>query len=184
MTSTLRRAVGLTVLTALVAVWAVTLRPQPLGGPALFVAVRGSSMLPTYESGDLVVIESAAHYAVGEVVAYRVPSGEVGAGKVVIHRIVGGNARDGFILKGDHNTASDPWSPRQADIAGAAALRLPGGGRIISLVRQPVILAGLAASIVVALVVARPTPPRRVPTTTPRRRRPRPRAPAPSGVDH
>jgi signal peptidase len=157
----LRRAVSVGLLGLLVAVWAFTLRPQAIGGPAVFVAVRGSSMLPAYRSGDLVVVEAAAHYAVGEVVAYRVPQGQVGAGKVVIHRIVGGTAENGFVMQGDHNTAPDPWSPRQRDMVGLATLRLPNAGGVISLVRQPVILAGLAAALMVTFVLARPTPPRR-----------------------
>jgi signal peptidase len=157
----LRRAVSVGLLGLLVAVWAFTLRPQAIGGPAVFVAVRGSSMLPAYQNGDLVVVEAAAHYAVGEVVAYRVPQGQVGAGKVVIHRIVGGTAENGFVMQGDHNTAPDPWSPRQGDMVGLATLRLPHAGGVISLVRQPVILSGLAAALMVTLVLARPSPPRR-----------------------
>ena len=153
-----RRAISLVLLSTLVAVWAVTLRPQAIGGPAVFVAVRGSSMLPTYKNGDLVVVQSAAHYTVGEVVAYRVPAGEVGEGKVVLHRIVDGDSVHGFILQGDHNTAPDPWSPTQGDMVGIAAMRLPHAGSVINLVRQPVILAGLAAGIMVALILARPLP--------------------------
>jgi signal peptidase len=157
----LRRAVSLALLSTLVVVWALTLRPQAIGGPAVFVAVRGTSMLPTYLNGDLVVVQSSSHYAVGEVVAYRVPHGEVGAGKVVIHRIVGGTAADGFVLRGDHNTAPDPWSPKQGDMVGVATFRLANVGGLISLVRQPVILAGLAAALMVTFILARPTPPRR-----------------------
>jgi signal peptidase len=160
MTRIVRRAIALVLLCGLVAVWAVTLRPQAIGGPAVFVAVRGSSMLPTYENGDLVVVESAAHYAIGEVVAFRVPAGEVGEGKVVLHRIVDGDAEHGFVLQGDHNTAPDPWFPRQADIVGIAAWRLVHVGSVINLVRQPVILAGLAAAIMVTFILARPLPPR------------------------
>src|SRR5206468_6212966 len=123
-TRILRRAIGVVLLTALVAVWAFTLRPQAIGGPAVFVAVRGSSMFPAFQNGDLVVVESASHYAIGEVAAYRVPQGQIGAGKVVIHRIVGGTAADGFVMQGDHNTAPDPWSPRQRDMVGLATFRL------------------------------------------------------------
>ena len=158
---TFRRAVSVALLSALVVVWAFTLRPQAIGGPAVFVAVRGSSMLPAYQNGDLVVVESASHYAIGEVVAYRVPQGQIGAGKVVIHRIVGGNPDDGFVMQGDHNTAPDPWSPRQRDLVGLATFRLSNAGGVISLVRQPVIFAGLAASVMVTLFLARPTPPKR-----------------------
>lgn len=154
------KAASLTVVAAVIVVWAFTLRPQALGGPAVFVAVRGSSMLPTYEHGDLVVVESAATYHVGDVVAYRVPAGNIGAGKIVMHRIIGGDGTSGWRLQGDHNTAPDPWQPRQADMVGVAMWRLPNAGRLIVLVQQPVILAGLASAIVVTVFVARPPRPR------------------------
>ena len=153
-------AAGLTFVAAVMVIWAVTLRPQVLGGPAMFVAVRGSSMLPTYEHGDLVVVQSATGYKVGAVVAYRVPAGEIGAGRVVIHRIVAGDPSAGFTLQGDNNSAPDPWRPTQADMVGIAAFRVSHAGRIISLVRQPAILAGLASAIVVTVFLARPPRPR------------------------
>lgn len=152
---------SLTLVGTVVVVWAFTLRPQALGGPAVFVAVRGSSMLPTYQHGDLVVVESVAHYSVGEVVAYRVPAGQIGAGKIVIHRIIGGDAARGFTLQGDHNTTPDPWSPREGDMVGVATFRLPNAGRLIALVRQPAILAGLAAALMVTVILARPPGPSR-----------------------
>lgn len=154
------RAASLTFVAAVMLIWAVTLRPQALGGPAMFVAVRGSSMLPAYEHGDLVVVQSAADYKVDDVVAYRVPAGEVGAGRVVIHRIVAGDATAGFTLQGDNNGAPDPWHPREADMVGVAAFRVPHAGRIITLVQQPAILGGLASAIVVTVVLARPPRPR------------------------
>ena len=158
----LRRAATVTFIVLLVTLWAVTLRPQAFGGPATFVAVRGSSMLPTYEHGDLVVVESVMTYEVGQVVAYRVPAGEVGAGHIVIHRIVAGDSTNGFTMQGDHNTAPDPWLPKQDDMVGIASFRLPNAGRLISLVQQPVILGGLASAIVVTVLLARPpSPPRK-----------------------
>jgi signal peptidase len=152
----LYKAATITIIAVVVMLWAVTLRPQVLGGPATFVAVRGSSMLPTFEHGDLVVVESVAMYQVGQVVAYRVPAGEVGAGHVVIHRIVGGDAAHGFTMQGDHNTAPDPWLPKQADMVGLASFRVANAGRLIGLVQQPVIMGGLASAIVVTVLLARP----------------------------
>jgi signal peptidase I len=159
MSRRVRKAATLTLIAAAIVVWALTLRPQVLGGPAVFVAVRGSSMLPTYEHGDLVVVQSAAAFEVGDVVAYRVPAGEVGAGKIVIHRIVDGDAANGFTLKGDHNTAPDPWHPKRADMVGIATFRLSNAGRLIGLLQQPLILAGLASAIVVTVFLARPARP-------------------------
>jgi len=63
------RVVSLVLLAAALAVWVVVLRPQSLGGSALYIVVRGSSMRPTYETGDLVVVQSAAAYSVGEFVS-------------------------------------------------------------------------------------------------------------------
>lgn len=150
------RAATIAIIAVVVMLWAVTLRPQVLGGPATFVAVRGSSMVPTFQHGDLVVVESVGTYEVGQVVAYRVPAGEVGAGHVVIHRIVGGDAIRGFTMKGDHNTAPDPWRPKQADMVGVASFRVANAGRLINLVQQPVIMGGLASAIVVTVLLAQP----------------------------
>ena len=65
---------------ASVALWLLLLRPQALGGPAAYLVIRGDSMLPTYESGDLLILHAADRFGVGDVVAYRVPEGEFGEG--------------------------------------------------------------------------------------------------------
>ncbi len=44
-------------------------------------------------------------------------------------------------------------------MVGTAGLRLPHVGSAVNLVRQPIILAGLAAAVMVTLVLARPLPP-------------------------
>src|SRR6266571_1992159 len=75
--------------------------PQSLDGRADWVLVSGTSMLPHLRTGDLVLVEHRSSYHVGEVVAYRVPKGQIGAGFVVIHRIIGGNGSTGWTMKGD-----------------------------------------------------------------------------------
>ncbi len=147
-----RVAVALTVA----ALWLMLLRPQALGGPAAYLVVRGDSMLPTYESGDLLILHSAPEYADGDVIAYRVPKGEFGEGHLVVHRIVGGNADAGFVLEGDNNLAPDPWQPRPIDVVGRPWVAVPRAGAVVAWARQPIILGALAASMMVAFVVARP----------------------------
>ena len=174
----IRRLFGLGLLAAAVAVWVVALRPQALGGPALYIVVRGSSMLPTYETGDLVVLQSASSYTVGDIVAYRVPEAEIGGGHIIIHRISGGEGDAGFAVKGDNNPAVDPWAPRTSDIAGKAWWVIPGLGRVIAFIHQPVIAGALAAALMVAFILARPSrsmPPRApaAPTFASRPSRPR-----------
>lgn len=146
---------ALALMLAVVAVWAVALRPQALGGPALFVVVRGDSMLPTYDTGDLLVLRPAASYAAGDVIAYRVPAGELGEGHLVVHRIVDGDATAGFVAQGDNNPAPDPWALKASDITGSPWLVVPFAGRLIAWLQQPVVAAALGASLMVTWVLAR-----------------------------
>lgn len=159
MSGRLRKLATLAILLALVAAWAVALRPQALGGPALFVIVRGDSMLPTYDTGDLLLLRPGPSYAVGDVVAYRVPAGELGEGRLVVHRLVGGDAIAGFVPQGDNNPAPDPWAPRASDIAGSPWLVVPFAGRLIAWLQQPVVAGALAASLVVMWIIARQSAP-------------------------
>jgi signal peptidase I len=158
-----RRVLSIALTAALVAVWFVLFRPSALGGWVTYVVIRGDSMLPTYEPGDLVVLTPRASYGDGDVVGYRVPAGELGAGLLVVHRIVDA-AGDRFILRGDNNPAPDPWEPRAHDVAGTVVAAAPGLGRTLAWIRQPAVIAAAAAAIVVWLVARRPTtaPVRRV----------------------
>jgi signal peptidase len=119
--------------------------PQSLGGRADWVMVSGTSMLPRLHTGDLVLVERRSSYHVGEVVAYRVPKGQVGAGHVVIHRIVGGNGRTGWRMKGDNRTAPDLWYPTNHDVVGAKQLRIPDAWFVLRIFHMPVLLALFAA---------------------------------------
>ena len=135
--------------------WFVWLRPVALGGPATYVLVRGDSMEPTYHGGDLVVLERAPTYVAGEVVAYRVPQGELGAGRLVIHRIVAIDGRGVLELQGDNNPSMDPWQPTRADVAGHAAFAIPAVGSVLALLARPAVAAALAVSLLVALGIDR-----------------------------
>jgi signal peptidase len=137
-----------TVTLALVVAWALVLRPQILGGPASYVIVSGRSMEPTLRTGDLVVGLERSSYRAGDVVAYRVPKGDPGAGALVIHRITGGSAPSGYVTQGDNRDGADEWRPKPDDVLGRSALTLPRVGLLFMWVRTPLglaIAAGLAA---------------------------------------
>ncbi|HHX65875.1 MAG TPA: hypothetical protein GX702_13415 [Chloroflexi bacterium] len=126
-------------------VWFLFLRPAALGGPASYIIVSGSSMRPTLEDGDLVVVRRQPTYAVGDVVAFRTDQGNV------IHRIVGGSPEEGYLLQGDNRDYADEWRPRVEDVLGRRWLHLPSGGRALPSLRQPYFMAALTGGL--ALIV-------------------------------
>jgi signal peptidase I len=161
----LRRGGELLALVALTAVLVCTW-PQSLGGRVAYIMVSGHSMEPTMHLGDLAVLRRQSTYRVGEIVVYHVPDGEVGAGALVIHRIVGGSARSGFTTRGDHNGYDDPWHPHTNNIVGTRWALLRGAAHYFSDLRGPLPLATFAAAL--AMVAAYGLlKPRGRPTATP-----------------
>ena len=161
-------AASIALLIVLCIFWAMFLRPQSLGGSAGYVLVSGKSMLPLYHTGDLVLVEHQSSYHVGEVIAYRVPKGDVAAGAQVIHRIVGGDAKHGWVVQGDNRSAPDVWRPKQGDIVGAKAVRFPSAAVVLGFLRSPLLLGILAASFVFVHVFLRGKPEGELESTHPR----------------
>jgi signal peptidase len=147
--------------------WAMFLRPQSLGGPAGYVLVSGKSMLPLYQTGDLILVRHKQTYTIGDIIAYRIPKGDAMAGAQVIHRIIGGNATHGFVVQGDNRTAPDVWRPKPGDIVGSAQLKIPQAVVLLQYLRSPLLLGLLAASFVFVFLLtggkneqgAEPAPP-------------------------
>src|SRR3954468_22850340 len=148
------KAAGFAIVVLVVLFWAQYLRPQTLGGNAGYVLVSGQSMEPRYHTGDLVLVLRHRTYHPGELIAYRVPKGDPMAGAQVIHRIVGGDAKHGFVVRGDNRTAPDVWRPKPGDIIGAKALRIPDAVFVLHCLRSPVFLGILAAALVFVYVFA------------------------------
>ena len=148
-----RSALGSLAGVVVLAGWFVFLRPAALGGPAGYVLVRGVSMQPTYQGGDLVIVRPQRRYAAGDIVAYRVPAGEPGAGIQVIHRITGRMPDGRFNLLGDDNDAPDDWHPSETDVVGKAWLRIPKAGLLLAALHAPVPLASLGTGITVAIIL-------------------------------
>ena len=137
---------------------AVLFLPDVLGGRASYIIVSGESMEPRYETMDLVVMRRTGAYAPGDLITYRIPEGDAGAGHQVIHRVVGGNGTSGYVTQGDNKANPDLWHPTDVDVVGEEWFGLPGVGRWLLWLRQPHVFGALAAAIVVASIVARPDP--------------------------
>jgi signal peptidase I len=140
-----RRYVTWVTTIALVLGWFIFLRPDILGGSTAYVLVSGDSMKPTLEDGDFVIARRQDVYGEGDIAVYRIPEGDVGAGSLIIHRIVGGSAEDGYILRGDNRTTDDLWRPQPDDIAGKLWLYIPAVGKAIPYLRSPLVVALFAA---------------------------------------
>jgi signal peptidase I len=167
----LARVGGWVVIALIVVGWGLLFRPQFLGGPAAYVMVSGTSMEPVLHTGDLVIAHRRSHYRVGDTVLYRVPKGETGAGALIIHRIIGGSRRSGWMVKGDNRDTPDLWRPKSNEVIGSRWVRVPAVGRVLAYAMTPLALASL--STVLALLFGLPTAVLRA-VDTPSRRRPRP----------
>lgn len=139
-----RAIVNLVVTLALIASWFLLLAPQSLGGPIAYVLVSGESMEPTLHDDDFVIAGRQDSYAHGDIVVYRIPESETGAGGLVIHRIIGGSGRHGYVLQGDNRTTPDLWRPRSTDIAGRVLVTIPMAGELLPFLRSPLLVASFA----------------------------------------
>jgi signal peptidase I len=112
-------------------------------GRVAYEVTEGTSMEPTYHSGDLVVTARTDSYRIGDIVAYRNNNEE----HVILHRITGGDAA-GFVLKGDNNQSSDSTKPAADEVIGRAVLHIPNVGAVL----RPPISHGLLGGLVLILV--------------------------------
>jgi signal peptidase I len=112
-------------------------------------------MKPTMNHGDLVVVKRQPSYHAGEIVAYRVPKDQPGAGTLVIHRVIGTAPDGGYVLRGDNRRRPDIWRPRASDIEGELRMHVPGTGKLLTLLRTPLGL-GLAGAALTFLLLMLP----------------------------
>ncbi len=133
--------------------------PLRFGGSTTVVWVSGESMEPTLSNHDLVIARHHDRYAVGDVVVYRVPEGQFAAGTLVVHRIVGGDAVNGFVTRGDNRTTNDQWLPRGGDVLGEVVVQTQHGTLLHEVIESTTSSGGLGvlAGAVTAVAVFRST---------------------------
>ncbi|HEU5363225.1 MAG TPA: signal peptidase I [Gaiellaceae bacterium] len=137
-------ATALTAAALATAWWA--LAPPALDGHAAIAVVDGTSMLPHFRRGDLVLLRQADRYGPGDVVGYRSRL----LHRVVLHRIV--KVENGrYTFKGDNNSWLDPETPARNELIGRLWLRIPRVGAAGGVIRKPAVGAVLTVLLVLGL---------------------------------
>ena len=96
--------------------------------------VLTGSMAPTINPGDVILTTPPTNIApkVGSIVAYVGRRFDGTAVGVFSHRIIGGNAQTGFIVKGDNNPDPDIQKPKIPDITGVVIFVIPLIGKFLT----------------------------------------------------
>ena len=96
--------------------------------------VLTGSMVPTINPGDIILTTppSTVTPKIGSIVAYVGRRFDGTAVGVFSHRIIGGDATNGFIVKGDHNPTPDTQHPKIPDITGVVIFVIPLIGRFLT----------------------------------------------------
>jgi len=96
--------------------------------------VMTGSMAPAIHTGDIILTTPISHKTPkkGDVIAYQAKrfNGEKVA--VFSHRIMGGDIKSGFIVKGDSNKSPDSQKPKAEDILGVVVLVIPYVGNLLT----------------------------------------------------
>lgn len=132
----------------IVAIDAWYLWPTQLQGSTSMVIVSGRSMEPTYFTGDLVIARKITP-DVGDAIVYA-PEGF--GGLQIVHRIIGGNATDGWQMQGDNNDFVDPFTPKGNEVKGVVLVHYANFGRVTVLLLNPIVWALVLLVAIVLLV--------------------------------
>jgi signal peptidase len=127
-------------LAAVVVLAAVAVGPR-LGLYRMETVLSGS-MQPTFSPGDVIIVTPEPVTAVrpGQVISYQIPIDDHHVESHRVVRIVEHGPHPVIITKGDNNAEADPW---RAQLTSATAWRerlvIPGVGRVIIWMRQPLL---------------------------------------------
>ncbi len=110
--------------------------PTRVGGSTTYVVTDGVSMEPRFHAGDLALVRSRSHYAVGEIVAYNSKEFHT----IVLHRIIALHGTH-YVFKGDNNNFVDFERPTASQLIGSLWLHVPGAGARLHSLRSPLLIA-------------------------------------------
>lgn len=96
--------------------------------------VLTGSMAPAIKSGDIVILTPPKFHSpkVGDIVAYTARRFDGSAVGTFTHRIIDGDSKAGFRVKGDANNSPDVQSPKMEDISGVVVFIIPFIGHFLT----------------------------------------------------
>ncbi|WP_391207618.1 signal peptidase I [Psychrobacillus sp. L4] len=78
--------------------------------PILLSVIRSNSMYPVWERGDMVIVENMKEkksIEIGDTVFFKSKEGSLASKGWIAHRVLAGNANEGYTTKGDANDYTD-----------------------------------------------------------------------------
>ena len=123
-----------TIATYLFASILLTFSAASMAGYVQARVVLTNSMQPTINPGDIVITANSTRVVpqVGSIIAYQARQFNGTPVGVFTHRIIGGNAVDGWLMKGDNNPSPDIQKPKGADVLGTVILTIPKLGLLFN----------------------------------------------------
>ena len=123
-----------TVATYLFAALLLTFSAASVTGYVKARVVLTNSMEPTINPGDIVITANSERVVpqVGSISAYQARQFSGAPVGVFTHRIIGGNALDGWLMKGDNNPSPDLQKPKGADVLGTVIWTIPKLGLLFN----------------------------------------------------
>ena len=119
--------------------------PMPMGVGA--AVVLSDSMVPTFVTGDLIVVKETDAIEVEDIVVYQ--EGRM----LVVHRVVAIDG-DTVTTRGDANNADDAPIPRDA-IKGRVLFHIPYVGHVVDLLKTPIGTIGMLAAAIALIEIPR-----------------------------
>jgi signal peptidase I len=107
--------------------------------------VLSGSMLPVLKIGDVVVVESTKYREpkVRDIVLYTARALDGTPVTTYAHRIIDGNATNGWTIKGDNNDQPDYGIKKNSDVKGVVLFTIPKLGRLLSPIPIALLLIGI-----------------------------------------
>lgn len=105
--------------------------------PILLSVIRSNSMYPVWKRGDMVMIDNLTKQETvfnGDIIFFKAENGSLATKGWIAHRVIGGNAKDGYLTKGDANKFSDQESDETGPIK-----RSWIAGRAVMMGDQPIV---------------------------------------------